>query len=496
MKNKILIIIGIIINIYTCRMPMDPVGELTIVKRLDTIDTGGNCLDLDLDIQENVLIAAANYNGYIVYNLLFDNEIITGLDLANSIHISVNEMDPAIGDNRAQSIVLSTKHNIAFILDKEDHIWLYKYDDGAVQYQFPNYLDEKCYGGVWSSVAIDDESDNIGVYTLLKHRAAELQPYCIELINDSYLGSNVGCSAIQEYILDVSDQSNCEEVAGNVWRHPGCQVGDYAEYSTSLVWKNLSDISPSITTVEGLDGEPKCEYVINQGSIANQIYYDEGILTMAYGELGVRVYQKTGIDVCYTENGIIEIGASSLCDDHLFTGTENAGNIDYATCCEATAICPTELINPETDECFSYFLLGHGGKYASAGGIIPRIFSEFDTPGEVKAVFSHENIIFAGLNYSNGCLMAIIDDDNGSVTSTNSFAQGYTINDIHKDPNSQVVALAAGHDGVLIYHLNGFDITFLGKIHTSYANAVKVANNIIFVGTEDGVDIIQIEPTP
>ena len=58
MKNILLIVIVICID--NCRMPADPLGEIKIIKRLDIIDTGGNCLDLDVDIIDNVLVAAAN----------------------------------------------------------------------------------------------------------------------------------------------------------------------------------------------------------------------------------------------------------------------------------------------------------------------------------------------------------------------------------------------------------------------------------------------------
>ena len=77
--------------------------------------------------------------------------------------------------------------------------------------------------------------------------------------------------------------------------------------------------------------------------------------------------------------------------------------------------------------------------------------------------------------------MAVINEIDGSITSTNIFAKGYTINDVYKDPQSNFLALAAGHDGVLIYKLIGYEISFLGKINTSYANSVKIANDIIFV---------------
>ena len=67
MKNSLIILIGLSICINSCRMPSNPLGEIKILKRLDTIDTGGNCLDLDVDILDSILVAAANYNGYFVY---------------------------------------------------------------------------------------------------------------------------------------------------------------------------------------------------------------------------------------------------------------------------------------------------------------------------------------------------------------------------------------------------------------------------------------------
>ena len=43
MKNNFFIYIGLIFFIITCRMPSDPLGEISIIKRLETINTGGNC---------------------------------------------------------------------------------------------------------------------------------------------------------------------------------------------------------------------------------------------------------------------------------------------------------------------------------------------------------------------------------------------------------------------------------------------------------------------
>jgi hypothetical protein len=65
------------------------------------------------------------------------------------------------------------------------------------------------------------------------------------------------------------------------------------------------------------------------------------------------------------------------------------------------------------------------------------------------------------------------------------------------DQDDGLLALAAGHDGILLYKWNGNVVSFMGKIETAYANTVKVKSDvngkIIFAATEDGIEIIQID---
>ena len=71
-------------------------------------------------------------------------------------------------------------------------------------------------------------------------------------------------------------------------------------------------------------------------------------------------------------------------------------------------------------------------------------------------------------------------------------AEGYSVNGIHHE--NDLLALACGHDGVLIYQWDGAGIpSFLGRITTSYSNKIKVQGNKVFVATEDGIDIFEIE---
>ena len=442
MKYNVIILIGIVICINSCRMPADPIGNVKIIKRLEVINTRGDCLDLDVDIEDSVLVAAANYNGYFVYKINSINGIVS--NITEQKHIGVNEMDTNLGDNRAQSVVLSKNHNIAFVMDQYDHIWLYKYEDGSTQYSTPNYLEEDCYGSTWLSVAIDDQTDSIGVYTLLKHNSAE------------------------------------------------DEAGDFLEYSTSLVWTSLNGIDPSSISPD--QDEPNCEYIINIGSIAEKIYFDDGLLSVAYGELGVRVFEKTAELQCTVNGESQNLIGSSLCNEHLYPLDHPfEGAINYQSCCETTSICPDAFLNLCGEECCPEFVFGYGGLFSSAGGIIPTIHAQFDTPGEVEVIFSEDNNIFAGLKYSNGCVLTQLDDD-GNIINTNQFAIGYSVNGIHQ--NNGLLALATGNNGILLYNWSGSNVSFMGIIETSYANNVKVAGNIIFAATEDGIEIIQIDFFP
>ena len=69
MKNILLILFGIIICINSCRLPEDPYG-IDIIQHIGPILTTDECLDLD--INDSILVAAVNYDGFIIYNL-FDS---------------------------------------------------------------------------------------------------------------------------------------------------------------------------------------------------------------------------------------------------------------------------------------------------------------------------------------------------------------------------------------------------------------------------------------
>ena len=94
-------------------------------------------VDENMDPGDSILVAAANSNGYLFYKINSIDGIISGLTEQN--HHSNQEMDTENGSDEAHSVILSTNHNIAFVMDKGlHHIWVYKYGEDASYTE--NYL--------------------------------------------------------------------------------------------------------------------------------------------------------------------------------------------------------------------------------------------------------------------------------------------------------------------------------------------------------------------
>ena len=91
-----------------------------------------------------------------------------------------------------------------------------------------------------------------------------------------------------------------------------------------------------------------------------------------------------------------------------------------------------------------------------------------------KGVVIHNNTVFSGHSYNKGCYMSFLDDD-GELINKISIADGYNIRAI--DTDGEVITLAAGYDGILVYQwIDNSNIKFLGKITSGYANSVKIKN--------------------
>ena len=412
MKFYIYIIIFLLVS---CNQPNDPVTSEDIVSFSMYIDTYGEALDVD--ITETSMVVAANYQGFIVYDII-RNETgnITSVDSV----FNDSDMDGTMGDNRAQEVIISQNHDIAFITDIYDRIWLYKLNEGSQQY-VDNYLQD-CYGGTWLNLAIDDQSDHIKAFSLIKHSSSE------------------------------SDDDGT--------------IGEFDEYSTSIVWKGLYDIDDSDIFPED-NAAPSCEFSYNFGVLPEKISFNNGILAVSNGELGVQILKQLDESSCFDSETY-----------ELLTDFVPTGDIDFdRTICQQAF---DEYYNP-----------GLNGVYEPAGGFYPYIYNSFDLPGEVNSIMFRNSVVFTGLSTSNGCYMSLLDS-NGSVIDNLSIANGYTINGLDEDGG--VIALSAGHDGVLLYrHWGEFDegligpVTFIGQINTPYSNNVKLDGDNLIISTEDGI---------
>ena len=97
----------IIIFLVSCKKPNDPIATDHIASFVSYLNTYGEALDTDLT--SGNMVVAANYQGFIVYDLERNSQ---GHIIAIDSIYNDSDMDPSMGDNRAQEIVISQNHNI------------------------------------------------------------------------------------------------------------------------------------------------------------------------------------------------------------------------------------------------------------------------------------------------------------------------------------------------------------------------------------------------
>jgi len=441
--------------------------KASVVELVVHVDTYGEALEADLT--DNKMVVAANYQGYFIFDIDRNSQDnIIGLDSIANIYNMADDM----GDNRAQAITISDNHNIAFITDIYDRIWLYKLDDGAIQYT-DNYLTD-CYGGTWLSTTIDDQDDHINVFSLVQHSSSE---------NDG-------------------DET----------------IGNFDQYSTSIVWKRIRALDSSDEFCEDLSA-PLCEYSYNFGILSRKIDFDNGLLALSDGELGVKVLKQTNETTCIDiDSSNVELFNISIPDFNQITSSSDVVLIDNLRnkCETAVIFAESESINNEIEciatEIDNFFGIwaddpttveddqvclfldqdtGLGGTFEPAGGFSSNLFSSFDLPGSVNSVLIKDSIVFTGLSTSNGCYISLLGS-NGQVLNKLGIANGYTINNLSVD--NGYLALSAGHDGVLLYrYYNQLDTEFIGQINTPYSNNVKIDGDNLIVSTEDGIFVYLIK---
>ncbi|NQU68295.1 MAG: hypothetical protein HQ510_10165 [Candidatus Marinimicrobia bacterium] len=133
-------------------------------------------------------------------------------------------------------------------------------------------------------------------------------------------------------------------------------------------------------------------------------------------------------------------------------------------------------------------------KQTSSGGL--EFKSEFDNiPGEVSDIYANNGLVIAGLTDDKGCYLALLDS-NGQPTVNLRIADGYTVQGI--DMYNNVLALAAGNDGVLLYDVrlteNQIVASEIGFVDTEYTYKVELVNEYcVFAATRNGIQVSFIE---
>ncbi len=144
-------------------MPADPLGEIKIIKRLDTIDTGGNCLDID--VSDSILVAAANYNGFIIFNL-YDSS--GNFNPKQKYHGS--DLDPNTANDQISKVVISDSLSVIVLMDMYHRIYVNRLNGSPIFYLGGGVND--CYGGAWTDFSLDESSSSLRLYTMVDHNLA------------------------------------------------------------------------------------------------------------------------------------------------------------------------------------------------------------------------------------------------------------------------------------------------------------------------------------
>jgi len=504
-------------------MPSDPLGEIKIIKRLDIITTVGQCLDLD--VNDSILVAAVNFDGFTIFDL-YDSS--GDFNPKQKYHGS--NLDPNVADEQINKVMISDSLSVIIFMDKYNKIYVNRFNGSPIFYLGPPPTD--CYGGAWTDFYLDESSLSLRLYTMVDHNLAT--EYDVDENSKSLVWQNLE-SFTSFPTLDEMGSINCEfslnlsDEAENIHFSSdslftiglgelGIQVYEQLDHSTCYKkietevenndfhvdisdinisgwnWSGLksiqadSDAEASRTLlILDMDGEPlnilNLQFYDSQDNLINITYDDEN-----NSEIPNRLWFEKENDYYYVKFNsnneiarfqftIPDVSNISLMTDQYFP----IDGFNY-----------TDNYDDDKSECEKKSALGgdYGGMYEPAGGISPNLLLEFDTPGEINSVYSVNHSIFTGLSKSNGLLVTNINED-GSIIYQETLALGYSVKDVFV--NNNIIGLAVGHDGALIYSWDGNTSFILeGRIETSFANAIKINDNIIYIATEDGIEVIQV----
>ncbi len=442
------------------------IEDSSCVYYIKMIEYNTNGYAFNLDVTDNLIALSANYEGTFLFEIEKDDfgDVVNLVETAHLINWEPND-----GDEKSNKVMISENHNLLFIMDMNDRIYLYKLGNEVVQFE-TSFL-QGCFGDNWRDFTIDDsQMDSIYIYPLVKHSSAD----------------------------------------------PGAP---YSAQSTSLI-NGVISIDVVNNTFDFT-----CSYGINHSNIGEYVSFSDSLFALAEGELGVTIYRQFANAKLYNgiwdegehyidanENGeydfkepFNDVNGNGVQDPvEEFIDSNNNGiwdeGEDFYDCGEydwqpGVIFCSigNPVGNGTWDEGEDFNDLNGNGIWDVAedftDGVIP--VSEFDLPGEVKTITSYGKTVLTGHSYNKGCYMSFLDN-NGNFINKISIANGYNIRGIAT--NGELVILAAGYDGILIYEwVDNSTVIFLGEIPSGYANSVKIKNNHIYAATRDGLEIYKIE---
>ena len=406
------------------------VEDSSCVNYIKMAEYNTNGYAFNLDVTDNLIALAANYDGSLLFDIEKDEEgnVIDVNEIAHIMNWESND-----GDEKSNKVIISGNHNLLFIMDMNDRIYLYKLGSDIVQ--FPASYLQGCFGDNWRDFVIDDtQMDSIYIYPVVKHSSAD----------------------------------------------PGAP---YSAQSTSLL--------NGVISINEIDNtfDFTCSYGVNHSNIGEYVSFSDSLFAFAEGELGVTIYKQFANAKLYNETW--DVGEE-------FVDTNENGEYDFGEPLEDlnqngiqdTAETFVDLNdNGSWDEgeefddcgggfCFPDNFLGNGVWDAyepyddiNGNGIcdIAEEFTDevnptaqFDLPGEIQSLTSFNNTVFTGHTYNKGCYMSFLDND-GSFINKISIADGHNIRGIATD--GDLIVLAAGYDGFLIYHwIDNSTVKYLGSI--------------------------------
>ncbi|MAJ44828.1 MAG: hypothetical protein CMF96_08835 [Candidatus Marinimicrobia bacterium] len=455
------------------------VEDSSCVNSFKVMEYNTNGYAFNLDITDNLIALSANYDGTFLFEIL-RNEEGDILDLNEMAHLTGWEAND--GDEKSNKVVISENKNLLFIMDINDRIYIHKIGQpDSLQYE-SSYL-SNCFGDNWRDFVIDDShQDTIYIYPLVKHSSAD----------------------------------------------PGAP---YMANSTSLLNGSIYSIDEFENTF-GLN----CSYGVNHSNIGEYVSLSDSLIVMAEGELGVTVYKQYANAKLY--NGYYDVGEefidcdqeAGICEDNEIEWDSNSmGNGIYDVGEPFTDLNmngvqdSAETFNDINNNglwdlgevwddcgggyCFPNNTFGNGiwdayeeftdldadGIWDAGEKHMDKIIptAQFDLPGEIQTIKSFANTVFTGHTYNKGCYMSFLDI-NGQFINNISIADGYNIRGV--DTDGDLIVLAAGYDGILVYQwLDNTNINFIGSISSGYANSVKIKDNHIYSATRDGLEIYKLE---